>query len=66
MVQDGWTALIGAASSGHDGMVDLLVKAGAKLDVQDEVGGDEARMMVCVCVCLCACACVRACVRLCV
>ena len=39
MVQFGKTALIMAAEKGHDGCVDLLVKAGAKLDVQDKVGG---------------------------
>ena len=40
MVQGGHTALMVAASTGHDGIVDLLVKAGASLDVQDmKVGG---------------------------
>ena len=39
MVQEGRTALMDAAWEGHDGIVDLLVKAGAKLDVQSEVGG---------------------------
>ena len=39
MVQNGYTALILAAWYGHDGIVDLLVKAGAKLDVQNKVGG---------------------------
>ena len=40
MVQFGWTALMMAASNGHDDIVDLLVKAGASLDVQEkEVGG---------------------------
>ena len=39
MVQIGRTALIIAAPKGHDGIVDLLVKAGASLDVQDKVGG---------------------------
>ena len=39
MVQIGTTALIIAATKGHDGIVDLLVKAGASLDVQDKVGG---------------------------
>ena len=39
MVQGGNTALIMAAFEGHDGIVDLLVKAGASPDVQDEVGG---------------------------
>ena len=39
MVQGGWTALMAAAAKGHDGIVDLLVKAGASLDVQDQVGG---------------------------
>ena len=39
MVQYGYTALMAAASNGHDGIVDLLVKAGASLDVQHQVGG---------------------------
>ena len=39
MVQDGRTALMMATNKGHDGIVDLLVKAGASLDVQNEVGG---------------------------
>ena len=41
MVQGGDTALMSAAYGGHDGCVDLLVKAGAKLDVQTPVGGHE-------------------------
>ena len=39
MVQDGYTALMLSAVNGHDGVVDLLIKAGASLDVQEEVGG---------------------------
>ena len=39
MVQDGKTAIMIAADNGHDGCVDLLVKAGANLDVQGEGGG---------------------------
>ena len=39
MVQDGWTALMMATNNGHDDIVDLLVKAGARLDVQNKVGG---------------------------
>ena len=40
MVQGGYTALMLAATEGHDDIVDLLVKAGASLDVQEkEVGG---------------------------
>ena len=35
----GGTALILAAYNDHDGCVDLLVKAGASLDVQNQVGG---------------------------
>ena len=41
MVQDGCTALMMAASKNHDGIVDLLVKAGASLDVSNKVGGHE-------------------------
>ena len=33
--------LMAAASKGSDGLVNLLVKAGAKLDVQSNVGGHE-------------------------
>ena len=39
MVQAGYTALMMATINGHDGIVDLLVKAGANPDVQDKVGG---------------------------
>ena len=39
MLQFGWTALMMASSNGHDDIVDLLVKAGASLDVQEKVGG---------------------------
>ena len=42
MVQGGMTALIVAAQYGqygHDGIVDLLLKAGASLDIQEKVGG---------------------------
>ena len=39
MVQGGSTALMLATNKGHDGIVDLLVKAGASLDVLDQVGG---------------------------
>ena len=38
-MQGGATALMMAALEGHDGIVDLLVKAGASLDVQSKVGG---------------------------
>ena len=40
-MQDGRTALMMAAFDGHDGIVDLLVKAGASLDVQSKVGGQR-------------------------
>ena len=39
MVQYGNTALIFAAERGKDGCVELLAKAGARLDAQDMVGG---------------------------
>ena len=39
MVQNNFTALMMAALKGHDGIVDLLVKAGASLDVPNKVGG---------------------------
>ena len=39
MVQGGWTALMVAAANGQDDIVDLLLKAGASLDVQEKVGG---------------------------
>ena len=32
--QKGWTALISSAARGHDACVDLLIKAGARLDVE--------------------------------
>ena len=38
MVQNDYTALMSAAYYGHDGCVKLLVKAGANLDVQGQVG----------------------------
>ena len=34
MVQGGWTALIRAAAEGHDGVVGLLVEAGADVTLQ--------------------------------
>ena len=40
MVQDGVTVLMAAAIKGHDGIVDLLVKAGADVTVQ---GGSPRR-----------------------
>ena len=36
--QDGKTALMCAAANNHGSMVDLLVKAGANLEVEDNVG----------------------------
>ena len=37
IIQDGWTALAVAASEGYEQVVDLLLKAGAKPDIQDKV-----------------------------
>ena len=39
MMQYGNTALMLAAHNGHGDIADLLIKAGASLDVQDQVGG---------------------------
>ena len=36
--QNGWTALHGAASTGEGGIIELLVKAGAKLDAMSNFG----------------------------
>ena len=35
--QDGWTALMYASDSGHTDIVQLLLSAGAKVDLQDAV-----------------------------
>ena len=37
IIQDGWTALAQAASKGHEQVVEVLLKAEAKLDVQGKV-----------------------------
>ena len=37
IIQDGWTVLARAAYKGHEQVVEVLLKAGAKLDVQDKV-----------------------------
>ena len=37
IIQDGWTALAQAAQNSHEQVVEVLLKAGAKLDVQDKV-----------------------------
>ena len=37
IIQNGMTALAWAASEGHEQVVDVLLKAEAKLDVQDKV-----------------------------
>ena len=37
IIQNGLTALAEAAQKGHEQVVDVLLKAGAKLDVQDKV-----------------------------
>ena len=37
IIQDGMTALSWAAQEGHEQVVDVLLKAEAKLDVQDKV-----------------------------
>ena len=36
-IQDGWTALKQASSKGHHKVVELLLRAGANLDLQDKV-----------------------------
>ena len=38
-LQDGWTAMIFAADSGHMEVVDRLLAAGADKDAQDKVPG---------------------------
>ena len=38
-IQYGDTALMAAAENGHGNIVDLLIKAGASVHVQDKVGG---------------------------
>ena len=37
IIQNGWTALAAAASNGHEQVVDVLLKAGAKPDIQSKV-----------------------------
>ena len=37
IIQNGRTALAWAARQGHEQVVDVLLKAGAKFDVQDKV-----------------------------
>ena len=37
IIQDGLTALARAAYKGHEQVVDVLLKAGAKPDIQDKV-----------------------------
>ena len=43
-IQNGWTALQQASSEGHQKVVELLLRAGAKPDLQDKVrtGWDSA------------------------
>ena len=36
-LQDGWTAVMYAAGRGHKDCVEALVKAGARLDIQNKV-----------------------------
>ena len=36
-LQGGWTALHFASAYGHPSLVDLLIKSGSKLDIQDKV-----------------------------
>lgn len=40
--QDGWTALMWACTSGHTEVVKLLVRGGAKVNMQHEVGVGRA------------------------
>ena len=37
LTQEGYTALMEAADNGHDGLVDLLIGNGAKVNLQDKV-----------------------------
>ena len=37
IIQDGWTALMKAATDGYTEIADVLVKAGANKDLQNEV-----------------------------
>ena len=63
-LQVGWTALSMASYSGHKDIVEALLQAGAKPDVQDQVVECVKCVCVCVCVCMCSmfvCVCVCMC-----
>ena len=49
ITQDGESALMLAASEGRTEVVSLLVKAGAALDLQDQVNMWHHSVMLCVC-----------------
>ena len=53
--QNGWTLLIFTTSSGHSGVVKLLVGAGASTEVKDN---ESKRMFKCTYGCVCVCVCV--------
>ena len=38
MAQNGWTALLFACESGHDEAVNILIQAGADLNIHNNVG----------------------------
>ena len=48
ITQDGWSALIRAASEGHTKVVSEMVKANANLDLQDKVCDDVAVPCTCM------------------
>ena len=58
LVQVGLTALIVASLNGHKDVVETLLEAEAKPDIQDQVIHVYVCMCGCVCTCLFVCACI--------
>ena len=61
LLQNGMTALILASIRGHKDVVETLLEAGAKPDIQDKVTVCVhvfVFLLMCVCVCVCGCLCI--------